>query len=303
MTNKEHGGSGWSLGEYLWSPVGRFWDNSMSKPEEGDTIIHAITHKGSKYFYGHSIVAKKVFSTENRPPSPGNWDKHKEYYKIELRNYKVFDNGPMKVQEFLNQNVNKLKSMIPQKSFYNEKGDIRTSQGKYLSPVSNQLTELILDYLKLNHTYFEDYKNSKNQYSDSDTIETMSANIPGEVKIEVTRKIRDTKMIKKIKSEFKNECQICGIKQQLLSKDFYSEGHHLRPLGGVHQGPDIKENVIILCPNHHVEFDYGLITIERGIIKHVDENNPFHLCKVKYSRNDISKYLDYHNKNIFNQGN
>ncbi len=39
------------------------------------------------------------------------------------------------------------------------------------------------------------------------------------------------------------------------------EGHHLRPLGRDHNGSDDVSNVVILCPNHHAEFDYFLFAI------------------------------------------
>jgi putative restriction endonuclease len=36
---------------------------------------------------------------------------------------------------------------------------------------------------------------------------------------------------------------------------------HIRPLGAPHNGPDVKENIICLCPNHHVLSDSGAITL------------------------------------------
>ena len=33
------------------------------------------------------------------------------------------------------------------------------------------------------------------------------------------------------------------------------------PLGKPHQGPDVEENCLCLCPNHHVQFDSGAISI------------------------------------------
>jgi putative restriction endonuclease len=42
----------------------------------------------------------------------------------------------------------------------------------------------------------------------------------------------------------------------------YAEGAHIRPLGRPHNGPDVHGNVLCLCPNCHVLFDQGAITIE-----------------------------------------
>ena len=35
------------------------------------------------------------------------------------------------------------------------------------------------------------------------------------------------------------------------------EGAHIRPLGAPHDGPDTPDNILCLCPNHHVLFDQG----------------------------------------------
>ena len=36
---------------------------------------------------------------------------------------------------------------------------------------------------------------------------------------------------------------------------------HIRPLGRPHSGPDVPENVLCLCPNCHVLFHQGAITV------------------------------------------
>ena len=41
----------------------------------------------------------------------------------------------------------------------------------------------------------------------------------------------------------------------------YAEGAHIKPLGRPHNGPDSEDNVLCLCPNCHVLFDIGAITI------------------------------------------
>ena len=41
----------------------------------------------------------------------------------------------------------------------------------------------------------------------------------------------------------------------------YSEGAHIRPLGRPHDGDDATDNILSLCPNHHVMLDKGAISI------------------------------------------
>ena len=41
----------------------------------------------------------------------------------------------------------------------------------------------------------------------------------------------------------------------------YAEAAHIRALGRPHDGPDTPDNMLCLCPNHHVLFDLGAFTI------------------------------------------
>ena len=41
----------------------------------------------------------------------------------------------------------------------------------------------------------------------------------------------------------------------------YAEAAHITPLGAPHHGPDTAENILCLCPNHHVLFDHGGVTV------------------------------------------
>jgi hypothetical protein len=77
-----------------------------------------------------------------------------------------------------------------------------------------------------------------------------------------SRIIRDTRLSRKLKIEYGNRCQVCGRVQRIGAHRDYSEGHHLRPLGHPHDGPDARGNIVVLCAAHHVEFDYGAIAID-----------------------------------------
>jgi putative restriction endonuclease len=76
----------------------------------------------------------------------------------------------------------------------------------------------------------------------------------------VLRIIRDTQQAKLVKELYNYQCQICGIQLQ-GSAGLYAEAAHIRPLGTPHNGPDTPDNLLCLCPNHHVLFDYGGIAI------------------------------------------
>jgi hypothetical protein len=67
----------------------------------------------------------------------------------------------------------------------------------------------------------------------------------------------------KLKALYDYQCVACGVKLLvgLSPRRFYVEAAHVRPLGKPHNGPDSPANMIVLCPNHHLQFDRGLLTI------------------------------------------
>ncbi|WP_085032237.1 YDG/SRA domain-containing protein [Ensifer aridi] len=76
----------------------------------------------------------------------------------------------------------------------------------------------------------------------------------------VQRIVRDTKQAKEIKRRYRHCCQVCGDCIE-TSAGRYAEAAHIRPLGKPHNGPDTPENILCLCPNHHVMFDLGVFNI------------------------------------------
>lgn len=77
----------------------------------------------------------------------------------------------------------------------------------------------------------------------------------------VLRIVRDTAQARKIKELYEYRCQMCGIRLESAAGP-YAEAAHIRPLGAPHNGPDSLDNLLCLCPNHHVLFDYGSIAID-----------------------------------------
>lgn len=72
---------------------------------------------------------------------------------------------------------------------------------------------------------------------------------------------RDYPAVNQLKARYDHACQICHTSMDLGKDRYYCEAHHLRPLGRDHNGrPDVS-NVVILCPNHHAEFDHFLFAI------------------------------------------
>ena len=90
---------------------------------------------------------------------------------------------------------------------------------------------------------------------------------PSRVVHEVSRIIRDTGLSRRLKILHRNRCQICNETVRVGGGKDYSEAHHIRPLGVPHNGPDVPSNIIVVCPNHHVQLDYGGLELT-GIRQH-----------------------------------
>ena len=113
----------------------------------------------------------------------------------------------------------------------------------------------------------------------------------------VQRIIRNSAISQKIKELYNYTCQICGIRLN-TSAGPYAEGAHIRPLGQPHNGPDTAENILCLCPNDHVRFDYGDIYISddyqivlyNGKLLGNLNRNPAHTI--------ATNYLAYHRDHI-----
>ncbi|MFJ9430115.1 HNH endonuclease [Streptomyces sp. NPDC101490] len=69
-----------------------------------------------------------------------------------------------------------------------------------------------------------------------------------------SRVIRDSALALRVKSLHENRCQACGLRLRTPRGD-HSEAAHIRGLGRPHHGPDVLSNLLVLCPNHHTQFD------------------------------------------------
>ncbi|QPP10546.1 hypothetical protein G4Z16_09300 [Streptomyces bathyalis] len=83
---------------------------------------------------------------------------------------------------------------------------------------------------------------------------------PGRTRVTTQRIVRSTVVADFVKRSHDYTCQVCDIRLTTPT-GAYAEAAHIKPLGRPHAGPDIAANVLCLCPNHHVLFDLGMLTI------------------------------------------
>ena len=81
--------------------------------------------------------------------------------------------------------------------------------------------------------------------------------------VERKEQVRDRRKAAALKRHYDNTCQFCGARLQVAEGHFYSEAAHIKGLGEPHNGPDTTSNMLVLCPNHHLQFDRGVLSLHK----------------------------------------
>jgi hypothetical protein len=87
--------------------------------------------------------------------------------------------------------------------------------------------------------------------------------------VEVQAQVRDRRKAAALKKHYDNECLFCGVRLQVAADRCYSESAHVKALGKPHNGPDRASNMIVLCPNHHLQFDRGVLRLKKTMAGYV----------------------------------
>ena len=117
---------------------------------------------------------------------------------------------------------------------------------------------------------------------------------PGRIETHVQRIVRDTVAAKSLKARYGYKCQVCGLRIEPTSGSYYVDVHHVRPLGGGHNGNDTHTNMLVLCPNHHAMFDFGIPRFTAADRITIGETSHTLTCKHALTEDVIT----YHNEQI-----
>ena len=146
---------------------------------------------------------------------------------------------------------------------------------------------------KINHKINEEIDFDKTMVKESDS----NYRVSDRKDYAISRIIRETKVAQLVKKLYDNSCQICGL-QIKTPVSFYSEAAHIKALGKPHNGPDVKENILCLCPNHHTMFDLGTIAIDENLTV-LGLNGA---ALTVYPKHKISKeFLKYHREHHYKE--
>lgn len=130
--------------------------------------------------------------------------------------------------------------------------------------------------------------------SETDESQSFGALQPApRVTTQVQRLVRSTAVVQGVKQLHDHTCQVCGSRIETPAGP-YAEGAHIRPLGRPHDGPDAPENVLCLCPNDHVRFDYGEILILHDLSIVDRAGTTLGALRVVRGHTVAPEYLAYH---------
>ncbi len=95
-------------------------------------------------------------------------------------------------------------------------------------------------------------------------------------------------------------CFICGYCKQDSSGAVLVQGAHIKD-NAKNTANDRPENMILLCPNHHVEYDRGIIDFDtEGIIHTLRPDDPENgKTMAFYPKYVPPGIVEYHNKQKF----
>jgi putative restriction endonuclease len=128
----------------------------------------------------------------------------------------------------------------------------------------------------------------------SETADVQAGDPAHRVETTVQRIVRSTEIANRVKDLHDHTCQICGI-QLLTPAGAYAEAAHVRGLGAPHHGPDSLDNVLCLCPNHHVLFDNGAIYIdEEEMVREAGSRKVIAQLRLVQGHTINQQYVRYH---------
>lgn len=212
--------------ENKWWGVSKKYQNIWKQIKSGDIIY--LGYKNSSKFLYEGVVKETV---ENEKLSASLWGNNVKYklkkYLIHVYNVKLINK---EFHKFLR--INNLEN----------KGE----PGVYLIQID---------------------KDKKIEKKIKKTITSKAKFLPGDLeeppekfKSTITRFIRDTKKTIQLKKMYEYTCQVCKLQIKIQNDTYYSEVHHIHPLK--EGGDDSFSNMIVLCPNDHMFFDYGMLRID-----------------------------------------
>lgn len=265
------------------------WTNPPTKFDNGGLIIFYTRNTDTKKGLIVGVYGKAQIVNPQQHFSVNGF--HNNSYSVNIkaeREFSILFPVPLSVDNY---RANSSKRIVPQVGF-TYKDSIFAEQILYdeLLELSNAGI-LQSDYKKLSDIY--EYYTGKNfkipylskdekeqeelakHFGESKTKEQILTDLKNlkptdSAEIEVNHKTykRDNKTIALIKILRDFKCQICSTTIKKKDGTFYIEAAHIKPKHL--KGRETLDNILLLCPNHHKEFDFGQLEIINQDIEQID---------------------------------
>lgn len=136
-------------------------------------------------------------------------------------------------------------------------------------------------------------------FADAVLVFNDAADPPQRVEQTILRIVRQTALARTVKELYEYTCQVCDTALPTAAGP-YAEAAHIRPLGRPHYGHDALSNLLCLCPNDHVLFDFGAITVSPATLHVTGERSREGRTLTIVPQHHVDPLsLDYHNEAIF----
>lgn len=108
---------------------------------------------------------------------------------------------------------------------------------------------------------------------------------------------RNAELRKELLRKWKSGCVFCGYNRCNSNGHSLLEAAHIKSFSD-NYGNDLLSNIIMLCRNHHAEYDEGMIDFDtEGTIYCIDKTDPLNGKKVHdYPTYVTPGFIAYHNQ-------
>lgn len=286
------------------------WKNGEWSPKELSET--AILKWINENISGTSEVRKKCFTNlrfilENTYPQykKGSFDRSKLDLWVSSSFFLVWDNYLIEheVKEITFSEA--IKELLT-----NEVYKILGTEAEYISEVAGEAFENYMQSNYMNRIHsrqsFKEVSKLQSKKPQKNSIADLKIrSLPVERQLlNYLQQIRDKSLARNIKEEYKHRCLFCekSLIVAIGPEMNYSEAAHVKSLGN--SGPDSKDNLIVLCPEHHIQFDRGLLAmiLEKGQLKlmsKLKDGLNGKVLKLKKGHELNVRYIDWHRSNIY----
>ena len=258
--DEKHGGDGWAFTECLWSPThknpaGRwpFWE-SLLHVRRGQIVVHLRGKDRSAAFVGYSTARADGFTTDSRPPDPGQWSWAKSFHKVPLTDFvsfadpislrQVFSQRERELRQFFEKNRQRSPGTKEHIFFVVQNNRLQCLNGAYLSQLSAELAGIVLG---------PDFSGS----SDPIHLSSISART-GEQIAQIRRRQGQAAFSARVRVNYRHKCCFPGCP---VADGKFLVGAHIDRWTDSADFRGDPANGLCMCLLHDKAFEIGLFTL------------------------------------------